>query len=151
MKTVGPVLLTRPTCAAPTTKHTARAVALTALAATVLGGAASLPVLYAVLFVLGTAETLADTASSALLVSVVDRDDLGRANVRLLATFSLGNQLLGPPLGALLFVTAHGLPFATHAAGARGRGGPRRPHPYHPHLASDEPSSESVARRAREG
>lgn len=133
------------------TVNATRAVALTALAATVLGGAASLPVLYAVLFVLGTAETLADTASSALLVSVVDRDDLGRANARLFATFTLGNQLLGPPLGALLFVTAHGLPFATHAAGLAGGAVLVARIRTTPHLASDEPSSASVARRAREG
>lgn len=58
--------------------------------------------LYSVLFVLGTAETLADTASGTLLVGVVNRDDLGRANARLFATFTLGNQLLGPPVGALM-------------------------------------------------
>ncbi|AUG75282.1 MFS transporter [Kitasatospora sp. MMS16-BH015] len=92
-----------------------RATALAALATAAALQAVHLPFLYAVLFLLGTADTLADTASSALLPSVVARGDLAEANARLSLTFSVGNQFLAKPLGAWLFALAAAAPFATDA------------------------------------
>jgi predicted MFS family arabinose efflux permease len=68
------------------------------------------------LFVLGTAETFADGASSTLLPGLVAREDLGVANARMQGAFLLTNQLVAPPIGAFLFVVGMALPFATNAA-----------------------------------
>ena len=67
------------------------------------------------LFVLGTAETFADSASGTLLPGLVSRDDLGLANSRLQGAFLLTNQLVAPPIGAFLFAVGMALPFATNA------------------------------------
>lgn len=76
---------------------------LTLLGVTILGGAVSVWVVLVALFLLASAEVCADTASSALLPMVVDRDDLAVANSRLQVGFIVLNQLAGPPLGAILF------------------------------------------------
>ncbi|GAB2561797.1 MFS transporter [Kribbella endophytica] len=93
-----------------------RAVVLGALAAAVLLGTSPLWAVYVTLFLLGTAETLADNASSALLVSAVPKAQLGKANARLFASSIALNQLGGPPIGALLFAAGAGLPLAVDAA-----------------------------------
>ncbi|GAB3714846.1 MFS transporter [Nocardiopsis nanhaiensis] len=93
----------------------ARAIVLAVLAAVLLAGVPPVWVLYAALFVLGVAETLAAPAYGAMVVSVVPRALLGRANARLALTFSLNNQLLGPPLGALMFGAAWAFPFGFDA------------------------------------
>lgn len=93
----------------------ARAAALGTLAAATALNAVSLPLVYAVFFLLGTADTLADTASGALLPSVVATDRLAEANARLSLTFSVGNQFLAKPLGAWLFTLAVWAPFGVDA------------------------------------
>nr|WP_237683565.1 MFS transporter [Nocardiopsis sinuspersici] len=93
----------------------ARGAVLALLAAVVLSDRTSLWPVYSAVFVLGVGETLADTAYGSLLPSVVHRDALGRANARLALTFSLNNQLLGPPLGALMFAALWALPFGFDA------------------------------------
>jgi MFS family permease len=77
---------------------------------------ASIAVVLLALFVLGAAETFADSASSTLLPGLVARADLGVANARLQGGMLLTNQLLAPPIGAFLFVVGMALPFATNAA-----------------------------------
>ncbi|MQA11111.1 MAG: MFS transporter [Pseudonocardiaceae bacterium] len=86
------------------------------LALSVWAGTESIPLVYAAFFLLGAGEPVADSASSALLPSVVPKRELPRANARLMATFYLGNQLGAPPLGAALFVVAAALPFGFDAA-----------------------------------
>ncbi|ROP33786.1 transmembrane secretion effector [Couchioplanes caeruleus] len=66
-----------------------RAVALAALAVTIATETVTVAAIYAVLFLLGTGETLADTAMGALLPSVVAPEQLPGANARLYATFRL--------------------------------------------------------------
>lgn len=92
-----------------------RAAALATLAACAATGFVRLPLVYAVFFTLGTADTLADNASSALVPAIVARDRLAEANARLSLTFNIGNQFLAKPLGAWLFALAVGAPFATDA------------------------------------
>lgn len=92
-----------------------RALILALLTVSILLDAASLTLIYAALFVLGTGETLADNATSTLVVSVVPRDRLGAANARLSVAFTVGNQLAGPPLGAWLFTIGAAAPFGVHA------------------------------------
>jgi MFS family permease len=92
-----------------------RGLALGALVATVATGTVSVPVVYAVFFLLGVGETLADTASAAFLPAIVVPDKLASANTRLMATFTIGNQFIAKPLGAWLFVIAAALPFGVDA------------------------------------
>jgi MFS family permease len=93
-----------------------RALVLAILAATIVSGTVSIAVVLGSLFILGTAETFADVGSSSLLPRIVRRQDLGIANARLTGSFLLTNQLLAPPIGALLFTVGMALPFATNAA-----------------------------------
>ncbi len=94
----------------------ARAVVLLALVATIVSGTVNIALVLLVLFLLGTAETFADSASSTLLPGLVAREDLGIANSRMQAAFLLTNQLVAPPVGAFLFAAGMALPFAANAA-----------------------------------
>jgi MFS family permease len=93
-----------------------RALVLVGLVATIVSGTVSIALVLVVLFILGTAETFADSASSALLPGMVSRQDLGIANARLQGAFLLTNQLVAPPIGAFLFAAGMALPFAANAA-----------------------------------
>jgi predicted MFS family arabinose efflux permease len=93
-----------------------RAVVLAALVAAIVMGTVTVGLVLAALFILGTAETFADSASSTLLPSVVAREDLGVANARMQGAFLLTNQLVAPPIGAFLFAVGSALPFAASAA-----------------------------------
>ncbi len=57
-----------------------RAAAMALLGIAVLGGVATLPLVYIVVFLVGAAETLFDSASFALLPSLVEEPQLERAN-----------------------------------------------------------------------
>jgi len=93
-----------------------RALVLGALVAVILTGTVNIAVVLVVMFVLGTAETFADSASSTLIPGLVARGDLGIANARMQGAFLLTNQSLTPPIGAFLFAAGMALPFATNAA-----------------------------------
>src|SRR3954447_9748666 len=97
------------------TADTFRAIVLAVLGTAVLLGSSPLWAVYLTLFLLGTAETLADNASSALLTTTVPKEHLGKANARLYATYTVGNQLGGPPIGALLFAVGAGVPLGLDA------------------------------------
>jgi MFS family permease len=115
----------------------ARTALIGALGVAVLLGWASLPLMYAIFFLMGTLETLFDNASQAIIPAVVSRDRLERANSRLYAAEIVSNELAGPPLGGFLFSVAVAVPFlldaGTFAAAAalilalRGRFRPERP------------------------
>jgi MFS family permease len=92
-----------------------RAAALVVLVATIVSGTVSIAIVLVTLFVLGTAETFADSASSTLLPGMVAREDLGIANARQQGAFLLTNQLVAPPIGAFLFAAGTAIPFATNA------------------------------------
>lgn len=93
-----------------------RAAAVGGLAASVLTGTAHLAALYGALFILGTGSTVSDTAVLSLPPLLVGPDDLVRANAGLAGVQRVGADLVGPLLGAYLFVIAAGLPFAFDAA-----------------------------------
>ncbi len=95
----------------------ARAALVGALAAALLTGHASLPLLYAVFFLLSSGETLFDTAATTILPALVPREELPRANARLSAALTVTNQFVGPPLGGALFAIAVALPFLAGAGG----------------------------------
>jgi len=94
-----------------------RALSLGTLALLSALAAGSITVLYVVAFVLGTAETVYDSATRALLPQVVARRDLDRANSLLTVEESLGQQFLGSPAGSALFALAVTLPFALNSVG----------------------------------
>ena len=93
-----------------------RAFVLAVLVVTIISGTVTIAVVLVALFVLGTAETFADSASSTLIPSLVGREDLGIANARMQGAFVVMNQLVAPPIGAFLFAIGMALPFATNAA-----------------------------------
>ncbi|WP_407285326.1 MFS transporter [Streptomyces sp. BP-8] len=71
-------------------------------AALVLADDRPLALLYALAFLLGIAETLADTAAPAMLPRLVDERHLERANGRLMAAQIVLNETAGPPVAGLL-------------------------------------------------
>src|SRR4029079_11730728 len=93
-----------------------RAAVLAFLVLTIVTGSVSIVIVLAALFAMGTAEVLADSASSTMIPSLVARADLGIANARMTGAFLLMNQLLLPPAGAFLFAVERFVPFATNAA-----------------------------------
>ena len=73
-------------------------------------------VLCVVAFCLGSAETMFDNASQAILPSVVERSSLELANSRLQSVEIITRDFVGPPFGALLFGVATLTPFALDSA-----------------------------------
>jgi MFS family permease len=92
-----------------------RALSLSVLVVLIASGAVTVWLIYAVLFLLGTGETLADTASAAFVPALVPPPELPAANAVLGATFTVANQFAAKPLGAWLFVVAEAWPFGVNA------------------------------------
>lgn len=84
--------------------------ALIGLALTVHLGASSLVVLYAAMAVVGTLESMADSAAVAVVPSLVDRDRLDDANGRIATAQLVADEFAGPPLGGFLFALAASTP-----------------------------------------
>ncbi|MGW4162061.1 MFS transporter [Streptomyces sp. NPDC004788] len=93
-----------------------RACLLALLAAGILGGWGGLPLLYAVMFLLGTGEVLCRNAAQVLVPFIAPQAGLATANARVMAAQEAGTGFVGPLVGALLFGVAMALPFATDAA-----------------------------------
>jgi MFS family permease len=102
------------------TANVVRAAGVAGLAVAVVLGLESSPAaiwaLYAVALLLGTAETIYDTCAQSILPQVVARDQLPRANGRLIAAELTANEFVGPPLGGLLVAAGVVSAFATPAA-----------------------------------
>jgi MFS family permease len=96
--------------------HLSRAVILGALSLAVAADRVGVALVLVSVFLLGVAETFADVTSSTLLPMVVEPDQLGTANARLMAGFISINQLAAPPVGAALFAAGRAVPFAVQAA-----------------------------------
>jgi MFS family permease len=94
-----------------------RCVLVGALTVLVLAGWASIWLLATVGFLLGVGQTLFDGAVLAIIPALVSRDRgrLERANGRLGAVMTAGQQLAGPPVGGAVFTVAAWLPFAADA------------------------------------
>jgi MFS family permease len=95
--------------------HTAQAAVLAGLGATILLDQVNTTVVLVAMFVLGTAETFADTTATTLLPMIIDKRDLGIGNARIMAGLVTVNQLAGPPLGAALFAVNAVAPFIAQA------------------------------------
>lgn len=92
-----------------------RMAVLAVLAIAIATDTVTLPLIFAATFLVGTAETFADNAASALVATRVPRDHLGIANARLSGSAIVTNRLAGPPIGALLFGIGMAIPFAVDA------------------------------------
>jgi predicted MFS family arabinose efflux permease len=92
-----------------------RALVLALLAAAVAFDVAPIALVLVAMFLLGTAEVFADNTASTLLPMLVHRDDLAIANARLQTGFVTINQLVAPPIGALLFTLGQFIPFAAQS------------------------------------
>lgn len=93
----------------------ARTVAVGLLGVVTVLGTPPIALIWLTAFLLGCGETFFDTASEAMLPAVVDEEHLERANSRLFATQTIANELVGPPIGALLFGVAAALPMLLDA------------------------------------
>jgi len=78
-------------------------------------GRVSISVVLLALFLLGTAEVMADSAASTLLPMLVGRADLALGNARLMTGHLTLNQMAGPPVGAALFAAGAVWPFLVEA------------------------------------
>lgn len=94
---------------------TSRAILMAVLATAIWTGQASVAVVYVLLFLSGLGDTVVVTAASAITPSLVAREQLPRANARLLSTRLVGGALIARPVGALLFSRGAGTPFAVDA------------------------------------
>lgn len=90
-----------------------RTAVLAILAAVIWSGEVNIAAVLVAMFLLGTAETFADTTTMTLLPMMVDKRDLGIGNARLYVGVIVANQMAGPPIGALLFTAGRALPFVT--------------------------------------
>lgn len=81
------------------------------LATTIVTGSVSLWVVLGALLLLGIGETFADTGAGTLVPMLVAKRDLGVANARIMSGFVVGNQMIGPPIGAALFALGHVWPW----------------------------------------
>ncbi|HLY14020.1 MAG TPA: MFS transporter [Candidatus Limnocylindrales bacterium] len=92
-----------------------RALVLAVLFATIVTRVVSIALVLGTLFLMSTAETFSDSATSTLLPGLVAREDLGIGNARIQGASLLTMQLLFPPVGAFLFAVGPAIPFATNA------------------------------------
>ena len=93
----------------------ARAVVMAGLVGAIAFDRASIVVIYVVAALLASAEAVVDSSSTAMVPSTVDLVDLERAGGRLTSTELAMNDLVGPPLGGLLFGLAIAAPFGVDA------------------------------------
>ncbi len=93
----------------------ARTTVLVMLTVILVTGNVSIVTVLVTVFLLGTGEVFADTATESLLPMVVDKADLGVANSRLMAGHITMNTLAGPAVGAVLFATGMAWPFLVQA------------------------------------
>ncbi|MDH6142309.1 MULTISPECIES: MFS transporter [Kitasatospora] len=97
------------------TVDTARTLLVAGFAAAVALGAAGVPLLAAVGFLLGCGQTFYNAGWSGVVPSLVEPADRPRANGRLQAGALVADSLIGTSLGTVLFAAAALLPFAVDA------------------------------------
>ncbi|MGW3960246.1 MFS transporter [Amycolatopsis sp. NPDC005003] len=97
--------------------NTARAAAVGALAVLVAAGGMTIWLVYLTALIIGTAETIADSAANALIPAVVGDGSLDAANSKLQACEIVGQTFLGGPVGSLTFALFAALPFVLNSAG----------------------------------
>ncbi|WP_370969976.1 MFS transporter [Amycolatopsis sp. cg9] len=97
--------------------NAARAAAVGVLAVLVAAGGMTIWLVYLIALVIGTAETIADSAANALVPAVVGDGSLDAANSKLQACEIVGQTFLGGPIGSLAFALFAAFPFVLNSAG----------------------------------
>lgn len=95
--------------------ETFRALVIGVLCLGLFSGHVSIALVLAAMLLLGVADVFSNTTSGTLLPMLVEKDELGFANSRLMGASVVGQGLLGPPLGAFLFSAGRAWPFLTQA------------------------------------
>jgi MFS family permease len=93
-----------------------RCVAVGLLAVAAWQHHASVGLIWVVAFLLGSGEVFFDNAAQSVLPSLVETDQIERANARFSVTENVARDLAGPAIGAALFARAASLPFALDSA-----------------------------------
>ncbi|MGH3519269.1 MAG: MFS transporter [Haloechinothrix sp.] len=93
-----------------------RAVAIGLMAALVYADLVSIWVIYAAALLVGTAETVADSAANVIVPSVVERGRLESANSKLQSAEIVGQTFLGGPIGSVTFALFAAFPFLLNSA-----------------------------------
>lgn len=93
----------------------ARAATLGLLVFIIAVGQVDIAVVLVTMFVLGATDAFSNTAYAAVVPTIVEKEHLTRANVRLQGGMLLLYQMAGPPIGAALFAPSMSLPFAAEA------------------------------------
>jgi MFS family permease len=75
-----------------------------------------LGLVYVAALLLGTAEVFRDNSAQTLLPSIVEKDNLEKANGRMWGAEMVMNAFVGPPLAGILLAVAFALPFFVDAA-----------------------------------
>ncbi len=92
-----------------------RALVIVVLAVGLLAGDVSVALVLAAMLLLGVADVFSNTTSGTLLPMIVDKEELGLANSRMQGSLVVGQQLMGPPVGAVLFSLGRAWPFLAQA------------------------------------
>ncbi len=95
----------------------ARMVVIGGLAIVVGTGAQAVWIVFAAALLVGTAETVADSAGNVLIPSVAGREHLDRANGQVQAAEVVGQSFLGPMAGSLTFAVFAAFPFLLNSIG----------------------------------
>ena len=93
----------------------ARCAVMVVLVGAIVADQVSIWVIFAVTALLASAEAVVDSSSMAMVPATVDHRDLERAVGRLGSTELAMNDIVGPPLGGLLFGLAIAIPFGLDA------------------------------------
>ncbi|WP_329070114.1 MFS transporter [Amycolatopsis sp. NBC_01480] len=97
--------------------NVARAAVGGSVAVLVAAGTVSIWLVYVAALLIGTAETVADSAANALIPAVVGEHDLEGANSKLQACEIVGQTFLGGPVGSTAFALFATFPFLLNSAG----------------------------------
>jgi predicted MFS family arabinose efflux permease len=97
------------------TSETLRAIVIAVLCVCIFTGDVDIWIVLAAMLLMGTAEVFTNTTTTTLLPMLIGKDDLGFGNSRIQGSYVVGENLLGPPIGAFLFTVGHAWPFFTQA------------------------------------
>lgn len=89
----------------------ARGAAVAALGVAAIMGTVELWMIYAVALVIGIGEVLVDSALQASIPALVAPPQLEQANGRMVAGMTISGEVIGGPVGGVLFAIGAGIPF----------------------------------------
>lgn len=138
------------------TANLGRALAIGVLTGMLCFGTVNIVVIYVASLLVGTAETVADSAANVLIPAVTRHDQLEQANSKLQATEIVGQTFLGGPIGSLTYALFAVFPFLLDTVGFAvaavlllGMAGRYRPQRANPQTRSPQGSETSTGRQLR--